>query len=322
MDAMIDRDVDTADREMVITRLIAAPQELVFEAWTDPAHLAAWWGPNGFTTTTSVFNIRPGGVWRFVMHGPDGRDYENRITYEEVVWPERLVYRHDDGDDGGPVRFTTTVTFVPEDGKTRVTLRALFPTAADRDRVVKEHNAIEGGKQTLARLDQYVSERRDDDFVVTRVFDAPRDLVWKAWTEPECLAAWWGPKGCTIRVVKVDLRPGGVFHYAMAYKPGQEMWGRFAYRDVVPPERLVYVSSFSDANVGLTRAPFKDTFPLQILNTLTLAEESGKTTLTLRGQPLYATAEERATFIDMFPSMQQGFGGTFDQLEAYLASQS
>ncbi len=161
----------------------------------------------------------------------------------------------------------------------------------------------------------------DQDFVVSRVLDAPRDVVWNAWTEPERLAAWWGPKGCKLRVVKVDLRPGGVFHYAMTYQPGHEMWGRFVYREVAAPERLVYVSSFSDEAAGLTRAPFKDSFPLQILNTLTLAEENGKTTLTLRGHPLNATAEERATFIDMFPSMQQGFGGTFDQLEAYLASQ-
>jgi len=317
---MIDSNGDTADREMVITRLIAAPPELVFEAWTDPAHLAAWWGPNGFTTTTSAFDMRPGGVWRFVMHGPDGRGYDNRITFEEIVRPERIVYQHGGGDDDvDPVTFNTTVTFAPEDGKTRVTLRAVFPTAAERDRT--EHGAIEGGKQTLARLDQYVAER-EGDFVVTRVFDAPRDLVWKAWTEPERLAEWWGPKGCKLRVIKVDLRPGGVFHYAMAYKPGQEMWGRFVYRDVAPPERLVYVSSLSDESAGLTRAPFKDTFPLEILNTLTLSEKVGKTLLTLRGAPLNATAEERATFSDMFPSMQQGFGGTFDQLEAYLAAQS
>ncbi len=321
MDAMIDRDVDTADREMVITRLIAAPPELVFEAWTTPEHLATWWGPNGFTTTTSAFDMRPGGVWRFVMHGPDGRDYENRITFDEIVRPERIVYRHGGGEDVKPVTFNTTVTFTPEDGKTRVTLRAVFPTAAERDRVVEEYGAVEGGKQTLARLDQYVSER-EGDFVVSRVLNAPRDLVWKAWTEPKRLAEWWGPKGCTLRVIKVDLRPGGVFHYAMAYKPGHEMWGRFVYRDVAAPERLVYVSSFSDEGAGLTRAPFKDTFPLEILNTLTLSEQGAKTVLTLRGHPLNATDEERATFIDMFPSMQQGFGGTFDQLEAYLAAQS
>jgi uncharacterized protein YndB with AHSA1/START domain len=108
----------------------------------------------------------------------------------------------------------------------------------------------------------------------------------------------------------------------MAYKPGHEMWGRFVYRDITAPERLVYVSSFSDDSAGLTRAPFKDTFPLEILNTLTLSEQDGKTVLTLRGRPLNATAEEVATFIDMLPSMQQGFGGTFDQLAAYLAARS
>ena len=162
----------------------------------------------------------------------------------------------------------------------------------------------------------------DQDFVVNRVLDAPRDLVWKAWTEPKRLAEWWGPKGCTLRVIKVDLRPGGVFHYAMAYKPGHEMWGRFVYRDIAAPERLVYVSSFSDEAAGLTRAPFKDTFPLEILNTVTLREQDGKTVLTLRGQPLNATDEERATFLDMFASMQQGFAGTFDQLEAYLAAEA
>lgn len=76
-----------------------APRELVFRAWTDPKHLAQWWGPNGFSTTTSAFDLRPGGVWRFVMHGPDGRDYENRVTFDEVVPPERLVYHRGGGDD-------------------------------------------------------------------------------------------------------------------------------------------------------------------------------------------------------------------------------
>ena len=94
------------------------------------------------------------------MHGPDGRDYDNRITFDEIVRPERIVYRHGGGGDVEPESFNTTVTFVPEDGNTRVTLRAVFPTPAERDRVVKEHGAVEGGKQTLAHLDQYVSEHK------------------------------------------------------------------------------------------------------------------------------------------------------------------
>src|SRR5258705_101160 len=96
------------DREMLITRLFDAPRELVFGAWTDPERIANWWGPTGFTTTTSAMDVRPGGVWRFVMHGPDGRDYQNKIVYMEVVPPERLVYRHA-GDDGTePVNFHVT----------------------------------------------------------------------------------------------------------------------------------------------------------------------------------------------------------------------
>ena len=140
------------DREIVLSRVYEAPRELVFAAWTDPRHLAQWWGPNGFTTTTHAFDMRPGGVWRFVMHGPDGRDYENRITYDEIVKPERLVYRHGGGEDVEPVRFRVTVTFEDLGGKTRLTMRAVFPSAAERDRVVEEYGAAEGATQTLARL--------------------------------------------------------------------------------------------------------------------------------------------------------------------------
>jgi uncharacterized protein YndB with AHSA1/START domain len=164
-------------------------------------------------------------------------------------------------------------------------------------------------------------EPTEQDFVISRTFDAPRALVWKAWTEPERLAQWWGPKGCTISVVKHDLRPGGIFHYAMQFQQGRDTWwGRFVYREIAEPERLVFVNSFSDTEGGLTRAPFKETIPLEILITVTLDEEDGRTTLTLRGRPINATEEERKTYIDMFGSMQQGFGGTFDKLAQYLAS--
>ncbi len=128
----------------------------------------------------------------------------------------------------------------------------------------------------------------ETEFVIARVFDAPRKLVWKAWTEPERLGQWWGPKGCKIRVIKLDLRPGGIFHYAMQFKPGHDMFGRFIFREIVAPERLVFVNSFSDAEGGITRAPFsqlEQKWPLEVLNNVTLSEQNGKTTLTLRGAP-------------------------------------
>jgi uncharacterized protein YndB with AHSA1/START domain len=150
-------DLESDVKTIVGSRLIDAPRELVWLAWTDPRHLAQWWGPDGFTTTTSAFDFRPGGVWRFVMHGPDGRDYENRVTFDAIVQPERLDYHHGGGDDVEPVQFRTTVTFEDVAGKTRVTLRGVFPSAEERARVIREYGADKGLVQTLARLDGYVA---------------------------------------------------------------------------------------------------------------------------------------------------------------------
>jgi len=150
-------DPDSADREILTTRLFDAPRHLVFEAWTDPKHLARWWGPNGFTLTLRSIDVRPGGVWRFVMHGPDGVDYENRIVYDEIVRPQRLVYHHAGGEDVEPVQFQVTVTFEDEGGKTRLTMRMLFPSAAERDLVAEKYGAVEGARQTLGRLAEHLT---------------------------------------------------------------------------------------------------------------------------------------------------------------------
>jgi uncharacterized protein YndB with AHSA1/START domain len=142
----------TADREIVIARTFDAPRELVFDAWIDPKQIVQWWGPRGFTTTTHAMDVKPGGVWRFIMHGPDGTDYKNKIVFIEVVRPERLVYRHAGDEDSEPVRFHVTVTFAEQGGKTRLTMRSLFETTEERDNVVNKYGAIEGGNQTLERL--------------------------------------------------------------------------------------------------------------------------------------------------------------------------
>jgi uncharacterized protein YndB with AHSA1/START domain len=302
---------------IVTTREIDAPRELVFDAFTDPEHLAHWWGPNGFSTTTSAFDMRPGGVWRFVMHGPVGRDYQNRITYDEITRPERITYRHGGGGDVEPVQFRTVITFDDLGGRTRVTLAAEFPSAAERDRVIRDYGADEGGRQTLGRLAQFIA---DDLFVFSRTFDAPRALVWEVWTDAKHLAKWWGPKGFAWISGTLDLRPGGAFHYGMKSPDGNEMWGRFVFHEIVPPERLIFVNSFSNAEGGIARAPFATDWPLEVLNTLTLAEVDGRTTLTMKGAPIHASQAERAKFRSFKPSMQQGWGGTMDQLEAYLAT--
>jgi len=149
---------DTSDREIVTSRLLDAPRELVFEAWTDPKQVVQWWGPHGFTTTTDEMSVTPGGIWRFVMHGPDGRDYKNKIIYIEVVKPERLVYRHAGEDEHEDVRFHVTVTFGAQGRKTLLTMRSVFATAQERDDVVEKYGALEGARQTLERLAQHVEK--------------------------------------------------------------------------------------------------------------------------------------------------------------------
>ena len=144
----------TSDRELVFTRVFDAPRELVFQVWTQPEHVAQWWGPNGFTNTIHSMDVRPGGVWRFIMHGPDGRDYPNKIVFIEVVKPERLVYTH--GDEGDADPFHVTVTFEKEGSRTRLTMRSLFKSAAALDHVIKEFGAVQGAHQHLDRLGQYL----------------------------------------------------------------------------------------------------------------------------------------------------------------------
>jgi uncharacterized protein YndB with AHSA1/START domain len=155
-------------------------------------------------------------------------------------------------------------------------------------------------------------------FLITRSFDAPRDLIFKAWTDPEYFKHWWGPKGSTMGTCKMDLRPGGTLLYSMRMPGEVEMWGKFVYREILPPDRLVFTSSFSDENGHVTRAPFSATWPLEILNTLMLREQFGEATLTLLGSPVNATEEEWATFEASWEAMHKGFSGTFDRLAEYL----
>ncbi|MEO8067234.1 MAG: SRPBCC family protein [Flavobacteriales bacterium] len=144
----------TADRDIIVTRVVNAPREKVWQAFADPDALAKWWGPDGFTITTKAFDFSKGGDWIFMMHGPDGRDYPNSVRFTEIVEPSRM--EHDHGGDDGKVMFKAVITLDDLGSKTRVTLHSTFFTKEARDLVVKEYGAIEGGEQTLARLDDYM----------------------------------------------------------------------------------------------------------------------------------------------------------------------
>jgi uncharacterized protein YndB with AHSA1/START domain len=147
----------TADREIVVSRVIGARRELVFEAFTQVRHLSRWWGPEGFTTTTRSFEFRVGGAWDFVMHGPDGTDYQEWITWREIVPPERIALLHGESRDDSNA-FESVLTFESAGEQTRIVMRAVFPTKELREEAVEKYHAIEGGEQTLRNLAAYVAE--------------------------------------------------------------------------------------------------------------------------------------------------------------------
>jgi uncharacterized protein YndB with AHSA1/START domain len=157
------------------------------------------------------------------------------------------------------------------------------------------------------------------DFVISRVFDSPRETVWKAWTEPERLKQWWGPKGFKVHTCKVDLRPGGVFLYGMRMPDGGDMWGKFVYREIQAPKKLVFIVSFSDPKGGVTRHPWNANWPLQTMSTVELEEQgAARTKVTVRWTPHEASELERKAFDEGRDSMKQGWGGTLDQLAGFV----
>jgi len=158
----------------------------------------------------------------------------------------------------------------------------------------------------------------DPVFTISRTFDAPLALLWEVYSQERHLAKWWGPRGFEWVKGTLDFRPGGHFHYCMKSPAGQEMWGRFDYREIVPMKKVVFTNAFSNRDGDIVRAPFAASFPLQVLNEVSFSESGGRTTLAMRGTPFNASDEEKAFFKTMFASMNQGFTGTLHQLEDYL----
>ena len=149
----INKTVDTSSRELSAERILNAPRQLVWQVWTEPNHIAKWWGPNGFTNTIESMDVRGGGQWKFIMHGPDGTDYRNLITYIEIKEPELIVYEH-----GPSPKFTVTVNFEEIEGKTKITMKSLFETAEVLENIIKTFKADEGMKQNLIKLMDYLRE--------------------------------------------------------------------------------------------------------------------------------------------------------------------
>lgn len=231
---------DNSDRELVMIRSFKAPRELVFRVWTDKEHVVHWWGPAGFTNTIHEMDVRPGGVWRFIMHGPDGVDYPNLIQFEEVLRPERLVYAH--GSEEDPSQFLVTVTFEEEGYSTKITMRMVFRTKEERDRAVEKYGTVEGNKQTMDRLEKHLLEMEsfDQSIVTKRVLPYSIDLVYNAWQDPEHLAKWWGPKGFTNTFQKFEFRKGGEWVFVMHAPDGKDYPNKSVFVEIKEAEKIVF----------------------------------------------------------------------------------
>ncbi len=308
-----------SNREIVSVRVFDAPRDLVYRMFTEAGHVDRWWGPRGFRNTTHSMDVRVGGIWNYTMHGPDGVDYANEVRYLELVRPERIVYDH--GVPGEEPMFRTTITLEEAGHRTRLTMRMLFPTAEERDAVVKKHGAEEGLHQTLDCLDAHLlMQDAPDAFVISREFAAARDMVWTVWTEKDHLGRWFGPKGFAIRARDFDFRPGGRYLYSLHGDDGSEMWAKFEYQIIEAPERIVFVNSFSNPEGDTVCHPGHENWPLRTLTNILFTENENRTIVTVRWIPLDATPEELRTFQAGHESMTGGWTGTLDQLRDHLTT--
>ncbi len=316
--------------EISITRVYDAPVETVWDAWTDPEQVAQWWGPRGFTLTTHSKDLRPGGHWSYTMHGPDGVDYPNWTLYHEVEEHKKLVYDHGGNDDRPPM-FRVTVLFSEVDGQTRMEMTMALPTpeaAEEARKFIKKA----GGNATWDRLAEYLEKEATgkDTFVINRTFDVPLELMFEMWTKPEHLSKWLPPAGFDMQLIRSDIRPGGSTLFFMT-NGDVKFHARAEYlaidepnRDKLGPAsgRIEYTQQFCDEQENVSRHPMAPVWPATMLTTVILsAETPERTRVTVTTEPHGATtSEELAAFIAARAGMTQGWTGSFDKLEALLAS--
>lgn len=314
--------VKSKTNEIRIVRIYDAPVNAVWDAWTDPKQVAQWWGPRGFTLTTHSKDLRPGGNWTYTMHGPDGVDYPNKTIYHEVEKHSKLVYDHGGNDDRPPM-FRVTVLFSESKGKTKMDMSMSLPTpeaAEEARKFIKKA----GGESTWDRLAEYLEKESSgkEQFVINRTFDAPIDLMFKMWTDPKHFSQWLAPTGFTMEFIRADIKPGGRTFYCMKGN-GITMYGRAEYLEIESPHRIVYTQQFVDEEENISRHPMAPTWPETMLSVVTLTEEEpGRTRVTVTWEPYGKTTnEELQAFIKERGGMTQGWTGSFDKLEAYLAKQ-
>ena len=262
-------------RKIVLTRTFDAPRALVWRAWTEPEQLMRWWGPQGFTSPVCKVDLRVGGSYLFCMRSPDGKDYWSTGVYREIVEPQRIVCTDSFADEKGnevpasyygmpgdwPQELLVTITLEELQGRTRLTLEHVGLPEGEHSRLAAEgwNGSFDKMAAALERTTRYTL-RGDREIVMTRVFDAPRERLFQAYTDPKLIPRWWGPARYTTAVDRMDLRPGGTWRYVHRGADGSEYAFRGEYREIVPPERLVSTFEFEGlpGHVSVDTASFED----------------------------------------------------------------
>lgn len=296
-------------------RCVNAPIATVWELWSDPNHLAKWWGPRGFRNTIHKHEFKSGGEWEFIMHGPDGKDYPNTWIYTEIVPMTRIVMDHSVAP-----KFTATIQFEAVGDRTWIYFDMTFENP-DVAEAIKDY-AILGNEQNLERLEAALSEKTGvilaKSFVLSRTFNAPVEILWEMWTNPEHMGKWWGPKDAAVGYSKMNFKRGGFYHYALMGSDGNKMWGKMFFKDIVPNKRLMFINAFSNEEGSITRHPMAPGWPLELLSTISFDEKENQTTVTIEWCPVNAFPSEIECFNNGHESMTQGWGGSLDRLESVL----
>ena len=308
--------------ELTITRIFDAPRELVWKAWTEPERSKKWWGPKHFTAPAIKIDLRVGGKYLSCMRGPDGKDYWSTGVYREIVAPERLVMTDSFADEKGnvvpashygivgefPLEFLVTVTFEDIGQKTRMTLRhAGFPEGLMRELTQTGWNeSFDKLAESIVTGDRtrIIAERGKQGVIITRVFDAPRDLVFKAYTDPNLMMHWWGPRRLMTVIDKMDVKPGGLWRFVQHDDAGNTFAFHGVYHEILSPQRIVDTFEYEGMPGHVS------------LETCTLEDISGKTKVTTRS--VFQTVEDRDDMLTA--GMEEGVLETMDRLAELLAT--
>lgn len=319
-------EVPEGTQEVIITRHIHAPRELVFKSLTDPLKVPQFWGPERFSTTVHKMTVMPGGTWRYLQTDKDGKEYGFHGVYHDVVIPEKLVYTSEfEGMPGHVTLYTETLK--AEGDETIITTLAIFQSVEDRAQLM-EWGMEEGVREMTRRLNlllekehkqerkvsiMYQREEKGECLTLTRTFDAPRERVWERWTDPIQYMCWWGAKDYTAPYAKFDLRPGGKYLTSMRGPDGKDIWDTGIYEEIDRLNRIIYTATFADEHgnpVPPSYYGMPGDIPLDMAVQVSLEDIGGKTRMTL----------EHCGFpgSEMIEQAKEGWNQSFDKLAECL----